>query len=291
MLARERIDAVYFPNYEAWRPPSLVGAWWAKVPFVAHLRAPATAAAAADPWLRSAAAIIGNSAATLRAFRGLVPAERLVVAHTFIDFERFGPGPDVRTELAPPGHPVVGFVGFFRPEKGVDDFLDMAKILRARRPEIRFAAVGGDSPRATGRSFRAEMKRRAAAIGVDDVVCFTGPRDDVAEIMRSLDVLVVPSLDEGFGRVILEANAVGKPVVGSNAAGIPEVIEDGVTGILVPPRDPPALADAVLRILDDADWRARVAADAPGRVRQRFDPRRQVERIEEVWRRAVNPAR
>jgi glycosyltransferase involved in cell wall biosynthesis len=286
LLARRRVDVVYFPNYETWRPPALVGALWAKVPVVVHLRSPADDGLAADPWLGSAAAIIGNSQATLAAFRGRLPEAKLHVVYNFVDFDRFGPGPDLRRELAGGDHPLVGFVGIFRPEKAVEDFLEMARIVRARRPEVRFAAVGGDSPRAV-RSWWAEMKRRAVEIGVADVVRFTGPRADVPTIMRSLDVLVVPSLNEGFGRVILEANAVGKPVVGSAAAGIPEVIEDGVTGLLAPPRDPQALASAVLRILEDGAWRARVAAVAPARVRERFSPRRQVAAIEEIWRGVV----
>jgi glycosyltransferase involved in cell wall biosynthesis len=154
--------------------------------------------------------------------------------------------------------------------------------LRAARPDIRYLAVG-DEARATERGWLARMQQRAADLGVAELVHFTGLRLDIPEIMRSLDVLVVPSLNEGFGRVIVEANAVGTPVIGADAAGIPEVIEDGVTGLLVPARDPAAMAAAVRRVLEDPAWLARVADCAPARVRERFAPATHVAAIEAVW--------
>jgi glycosyltransferase involved in cell wall biosynthesis len=235
---------------------------------------------AADPSLRIADAIIGNSSATLQALRGTVPDRILHVIYNGIDVERFTPGP--ARKFSTDGAGVVGFVGIFRPPKGVEYFLDMARLLREQRPAVRYLAVGGDLPR-SAQSWLAQMQRHAEAIGVADVVHFTGLRDDIPEIMRSLDVLVVPSLSEGFGRVIAEANAVGTPVVAAAVGGIPEVVEDGVTGVLVPPRDAAALAAAVGRVLDDHAWRGRVAACAPARIRARFAPAPQVRAIEAVW--------
>jgi glycosyltransferase involved in cell wall biosynthesis len=287
LLRREKVDLVYFADYATWRPPLLVAAYVAAVPVVVHLRSPISDEFASDRWLRSARAIIGNSRATLRALRGRVPDEMLHVVSNFVDFARFVPGPDRRTEFFPQRCAVVGFVGIFRPEKGIEYFLDMAKIVRATRPDVRYLAVGGESA-VRDRGWFEKMRGYAAEIGVADVICFTGSRSDIPAIMRSVDVLVVPSLNEGFGLVIVEANAVGTPVIGANAAGIPEVIEDGVTGLLVPPRDPVAMAAAVLRVLDDSAWRARVAALAPRRVRERFAPDQQVAAIAAIWRGALS---
>jgi glycosyltransferase involved in cell wall biosynthesis len=182
---------------------------------------------------------------------------------------------------------VVGFVGAFRPEKGIEYFLEMAKLLLEKDPTVRFLAVGGESSvRDVG--FLPRMKDYADELGLADVVVFTGKREDIPDLMKSMDVLVLPSLREGFGRVILEANAAGRPVVGADAAGIPEVIEPGITGHLVPPRDPVRMAEVVMGILADHGWRAQVAAEVPERVAARFAPERQVAALEGVWSRVLS---
>ena len=285
-LRHQAIDLVYFPDHRRWRPAELLAARWVGVPAVVHLRTPPGAGFIDDPTLRGIRAIIGSSAALLQPLRQRLPDTAMRVAYPCIDFERFAAGPDRRGEFFAPGVPLVGFVGMFRPEKGIEYFLDMAAILRVQQPAVRYLAVGDESPGA-GRDWLAQMRRHAATGGVADVVHFTGLRTDIPEIMRTLDVLVVPSLCEGFGRVVVEANAVGVPVVGFDAWGIPEALEDGVTGVLVPPRDAVATAAAVRRVLDDAAWRAQVAAIAPARVRARFSPAAQVQAIEATWRQAL----
>jgi glycosyltransferase involved in cell wall biosynthesis len=285
MLRREACGLVYFTDHARWRPAELLAARLARLPAVVRFGAPPSDAMAADPSLRGARAIIGDSRATLRPLRGHMPDTALHVVYPCIDLDRFGRGPDRRGNFFARDAPIVGFVGMFRPEKGIEYFLEMAAILRTARPDVRYLAVGGES--AGERNWLARMQGHAAACGVDDVVHFAGLRTDIPEIMRTLDVLVVPSLTEGFGAVIVEANAAGVPVVASSVGGIPEVLEDGITGILVPPRSAAALAAAVQRILDDGAWRARVAALAPARVRARFSPAAQVRASEAIWRAAL----
>lgn len=284
-LRRDAIDLLYFPDYVRWRPAELLAARWARVPAVVHLRAPASEAMLDDPSLRSVG-LVASSAAILRPLRERLPGVAMQVAHPCIDFTPFGAGANRRGEFFAAAAPIVGFVGMFRPEKGIEYFLDMAAILRRSRPDVRFLAVGGESPNGA-HDWLARMRNHAAAGKLTDVVHFTGLRTDIPELMRTLDVLVVPSLREGFGRVIVEANAVGVPVVAFDCWGIPEAMEDGRTGMLVPRRDTAALAAAVQRILDDAAWRAQVAASAPERVRTRFAPAMQVRAIEAAWRRAL----
>ena len=285
-MRRESIDLAYFVNYDRWRPAQLLGARLAGVPVVAHLRAPISDGLAAERYLHAAKVIIGNSQATLRALRGRVPDSKLRVVYGAVDFDRFEPVPNRRRDVGNGHRPVVGFVGFFRPEKGFEDFLAMVAILRKARPSIRYLAVGGNS-RATEQDWLERMKSMAGELGVADVVTFTGHRSDIPDVMRGLDVLVVPSHLDAFPRVILEANAVGTAVVATDCAGIPELLEDGVTGLLVPPRDPEALAAAVLHAVDDREWRARIAAVAPVRVRERFGLEKQLRAIEAIWREAL----
>jgi glycosyltransferase involved in cell wall biosynthesis len=286
LLRRERIDLLYVPDYVVWRSAELLAAALTRTPYVLHLRAPLPPEDPIDKMVLAAPAVVGNSRATIQALVGCMPQNRLHVIYNFIDFDRFAHTRDIRQSFFPESPPVVGFVGMFRPEKGIEDFLDAAVIIARQRPDVRFLAVGGESV-TMDRGWFSRMQRYARQLGIDRVVHFTGRRTDVPDLMRSMDVLVVPSRNEGFGRVIIEANAVGTPVIGANAAGIPEVIEDGVTGILVPPCDPQAIATAALQILRDLPWRQRVAVEAPARVRERFSPVRQIRALESIWKHAA----
>jgi glycosyltransferase involved in cell wall biosynthesis len=285
LLLKERIDLVYVTDHVSWRSNGLLAARLAGRAAVVHLRAPRDDAAL-DPELRAAAMIVANSEATARALRAQRPPDRLRVVPNFIDFSVFAAARDVRASFFPTRPPVVGFVGVFRPEKGIEYFLEMAKLVHAQRPEVRFLAVGGESA-VEDIGWLPRMREYADSLGLSPVIHFTGTRSDVPDLMASMDVLTVPSLNEGFGRVIVEANAVGRLVVGADAAGIPEVIEAGVSGLLVPPRDARALSAAVLKILDDETWRRRALTELPASTRQRFSPDLQMARLQQAWEDAL----
>ena len=102
------------------------------------------------------------------------------------------------------------------------------------------------------------LRERAASLGLDPSSIFTGMRDDVAEIMELLDVIVIPSISESFGMVALEAMRAARPVVASSVGGLPELVRHGETGLLVSPRSAATLAEAVIAILADADVRRRL---------------------------------
>jgi glycosyltransferase involved in cell wall biosynthesis len=118
--------------------------------------------------------------------------------------------------------------------------------------------------------YRTELEEHIRQAGLSERMILTGNRADVPELMRAMDVFVLPSLREPFGIVMLEAQACGTPVVGTRVDGIPETMEEGVTGLLVPPADGAALADAVLELLGDPGRRQRMAAAGVERVRTRF---------------------
>ena len=277
---RHAIALVYVADYVTWRSSVLTAARLGGAASVVHVRSPL--AEPLDPELLRATVIIGNSEATIRAVRPQRDPSTVRVIHNFLDLSRFEAAQDRRREFFPNSPPVVGFLGVFRPEKGIEYFLQMAKQLAARRPDVRFLAVGGESAVADI-GWLPKMRQYAQDLGIGPIVHFTGSRDDVPDMMKSMDVLVVPSLNEGFGRVIIEANAVGVPVIGANAAGIPEVIEDNRTGLLVPPADADSLTEAAVRLLDDKAWRRRLAAELPSYVRARFNPSRQMLALQEAW--------
>ena len=176
---------------------------------------------------------------------------------------------DVRTVEAAgaalPSSPVPRIVSVanFEPVKGHAVLIRALALLGSEFP-VRCLLVG-DGP------LRPRMERLARELGVADRVAFLGQRADVAAIVRSCDLFVLSSLWEGLGISMLEAMALGVPVVACNAGGVPEVVEDGVTGVLVHAGDPRALAAGVRRGLADEELRRRVIPNARRLVAARFD--------------------
>jgi glycosyltransferase involved in cell wall biosynthesis len=153
--------------------------------------------------------------------------------------------PAIRAKLSiPPGVPVIGTVGRLVPVKGQQYLLDALPRVLACCPEARLLIVG-DGP--LGDSLR----RRALDLGVARSVHFTGLREDIPELMGAMDLFCLPSLNEGMGRVLVEAMASRLAVVATRVSGVPDVVQEGVTGLLVPPRDAPSLAAAVIALLQD----------------------------------------
>ena len=195
-----------------------------------------------------------------------VPAERVVSVPAGVDTARFHPGVSgktVRDELGLTG-PAVGLVANIRGSKGHNDFLDAALVVRRRLPAARFLIVGD------GVGFD-DVRRRVHDLGLTSHVVMTGFRRDVPEVMAALDVLVLPSTrSEATSQVIPQALAVGTPVVATAVGGIPEIVKDGVTGRLVPPGEPAALAAAIEDMLTDVGRAHAMAHAGQALVRERF---------------------
>jgi glycosyltransferase involved in cell wall biosynthesis len=198
--------------------------------------------------------------------QGLKVPRPVRVLHNGIDPRAFGDADasGVRRELgAAPGEFLVGTAVVLSEQKGVRHLLDAARLVRAADPSIRFV-VAGDGP------LRPELERTAAALGLDGAVRFLGYRSDVPALIAALDAYVLPSLWEGLPLALLEALAGGKPIVATHVGGNPEVVEDGENGLLVPPRDPDALARAILALRADAAGRERMRLSNVEKFAQRF---------------------
>jgi glycosyltransferase involved in cell wall biosynthesis/ribosomal protein S18 acetylase RimI-like enzyme len=205
-----------------------------------------------------------------------VPTSRVRFLGNGIDLTRFTPSADAgetawaRAELGAGRDGVlVGVVGRLVREKGIDDVVAAAERLRGHTPEITFVVVGEADP-ARPDSMTASDRERAESVGVR----FAGFRGDVHRLYRGMDVFVLASRREGFPRAAMEAAASGLPVVATDVRGCRQVVQHGVTGLLVPPRDPDALARAVADLADDARLRARLGAAAARRARYEFDQQR-----------------
>jgi glycosyltransferase involved in cell wall biosynthesis len=130
---------------------------------------------------------------------------------------------------------------------------------------------------------RGELEAQARRLGLAPHVRFAGWRDNVAEVLALADVFVLPSESEGFGRVLVEAMAMGRPVVATNVGGIPDIVLDGETGLLVEPADPAALASAVGALLDEPARAARLGAAGRARAESTFSLGAHVDAVERVY--------
>ncbi len=212
----------------------------------------------------------------LSAQRRLAPGVPAVRIHLGVPVDeiaaRRGSGEAIRARLVPDGGPLAGIVGRLDRWKGQDAFLRAAATVAERRPDARFAVVGGAVLGHEG-TYPDEVRALAAELGLGDRVCFAGHQDDPYPWIDALDVAVVASVGEPFGLVAVEAMALGTPVVAVASGGPEEIVRPGRSGLLVPPGDDRALADATLRVLEDPELARRLGAGGRRRA-SRFDERR-----------------
>jgi glycosyltransferase involved in cell wall biosynthesis len=281
LLARERVALVHAHGSRGALYAGLA-ARSLGVPLVWHVRV-ADTDPRLDPLLvRLSTAIVANSAATAARLRRVpIAVAKTTVVPNGVDLARFAPrlpDPALRGALGlDPALPVVGYVGRLEHGKGVDVLLEAAARVHTKLPAA-FLFVG-DGP------LRSTLAGRAAAEGLP--AHFVGRRDDVAELLRLCSVVVLPSRQEAFGRVLVEAMASGVPVVATAVGGIPEVCTDGVTGLLVPPEDPDALATAIALTLTDQVATAARVATAAADMRARFDFAAHAAGVQAVYARAL----
>ena len=171
-----------------------------------------------------------------------------------------------RLELPADGSIILA-VGRLSPEKGHRDLFEAMLRIRRRTPNSKWQLiVVGDGPR------RAALLEQARNSGLDGFVRFVGHQSDVRPFFRIASVFVLPSRSEGSPNVLLEAMAAGAPVVACSVGGVPEMVRHGETAILVPPRDPEALANAIIQVLGDSELAAKLVANAANDVRTRYSP-------------------
>jgi L-malate glycosyltransferase len=202
-----------------------------------------------------------------------VPRSRIVVVHDGIDVDTV-----MRTSAAdvhaqfwfPKGSPVVVNVGALVNHKGQKFLVDAMARVRRRVADAQLVIFGEGE-------LRGALDRQIRELGLEKHVVLAGFRDDVLALTRSADLFVMSSVTEGLGSTLLDAMAMGLAVVGTRAGGIPEAVADGETGVLVPPGNADALADAIVRMLQHPETRARMGAAGRERVREQFGVDRLVE--------------
>lgn len=251
--------------------------------------------------------VIANSGAVARGL-GPLPVQ---VVYNPVDITQFSPGHSgqrVRAEFGvAPHEKLVGVVGRITVWKGHQTFIEALRLVKNRVPNVKALIVGEQFRRSLEADLRElerlrrnlrgqvtvpssivfrmqDLKRLVQDLGLDGQVIFTGFRRDIPNIMAALDLLVLPSWWEPFGRVLIEAMASGKPVVATNLGGPAEIVRDQHTGILVPPLDAAAMADAMCEILTQPPLAARMGRQGRLDAEGRFSLSRYLQQIEEIYR-------
>ena len=196
--------------------------------------------------------------AVSRAVAALFPSARVV--HTGVPLAEL-PADENRRYTGQ--GPVIGTAGRLVQIKGMADLLQALALLHREFPELRLE-IAGDGP------LRGQLTRQAEELGIGRVVRFLGWRDDLVAALASWAIFALPSLEEGLGIVVLEAMAAGLPVVASAVGGVPEVVEDGRTGWLVPPAHPEAMAERLRALVIDPGLRRTMGAAGHERIRRHF---------------------
>jgi glycosyltransferase involved in cell wall biosynthesis len=290
LLKNERIDVVHSHLFAANVAARLAGAWsgvpvnisaihgedlWMKA---WHRAVDRWTAIFTDCVTMCSQAVLEYEAAAIG-----IPREKSVVVLNGISLHEFEMDADATKKKHILGLPDDGFLvstagRLDEPTKGFRYFIDAAKQLVDRGKQVNFL-IAGEGPS------RAQLESQALSLGLKENVLFLGQRLDVNEIFAASDVVVVPSLSEGFGLTILEAWACRKPVVATHVGGIPEIVENGEDGLLVPSGDSRAISQAVERLLLDKVLAERLGNAGHGKVSRTFSIERMADQLAVLYRR------
>ena len=212
-----------------------------------------------------------------------IPEDRTVTVHEGIDIERVRAAPRAMLHQEfwlPHEAPIVGNVAALVPHKGQRYLIEAAALVVRQVPDARFVIAGEGE-------LRSQLEKQIKDHRLEKHVFLAGFRPDVLSLHKAFDIFVMSSTTEGLGTSLLDAMASEKPIVATAAGGIPEVVQHGVTGLLVPPKDPEGLAQAIVMLLKDAQARRTLGSAAFARVVERFSAERMVQDTLKVYKRVA----
>lgn len=233
--------------------------------------------------------IICNSGAVKNRFtKGAKTATKIRTIINGVDLREFNPelnGSIIRKEFnIDEDEPIIGTIGRIDPEKGYECFLESARIILQDFKNVRFLVVGG----ANNPSLEGSLYEMSVEKGIDKKTIFTGFRRDIPQLLASMDVVVLPSEIDACSRVLFESMAMRKPLVAANAGGTPEIVQDGITGLLVKPGDSSGMARCIKKLLDDKYLAEQYGNAGRKRVETMFTIERNIRETENVYLELLN---
>jgi L-malate glycosyltransferase len=244
----------------------------------------------------TAQAIVANSAYTAAAVRARAPKARIEVVHNPVELSRWDPAridrdaARARLGVTATGTVLLGVVAQLSPWKGQATAVEALRLLVQEGVDARLLLIGSAkfvarSTRFDNEAYVASLEREIARAGLQQRVSWLGERDDVPELVRALDALLLPSHEEPFGRALIEAMALGVPVLATNVGGPREIVQDGREGYLLAPLEPAAWAQAVKRLLADPALALAMGRAGRARVEREFSAERHAARVLELYAR------
>ena len=278
-----RVDLIHILDHVWWKPAELIAAKILKIPFVSMItfNRPADAKAGAVRW---AARIVANSSSTAQDFIDAGLGSKTCVVHNAVEPMEYQNAISVRSELfgnqnVPEDAFLFAYVGVIHPVKGIDVLLKSFSAVNKAYPDTRLVLVGGEKDNGC----KSELLNLSSELGLESVIHWTGFRTDINSVMRSIDTLVVPSRQEPFGFVTIEAGAASRPVIASAVGGIPEIVRDGVDGLLVSPDNVDQLAAAMIKIVEQPQLRESFSENFYQRVCSKFSNERMLKQWSEIY--------
>lgn len=289
VIRRQQVCLIHNNNELYSHTATLLASVLTRVPCIVSLRATRALTRRERVWVPCVRRFLAVSEATRQAYvTAGIPEGQIETMLDGIDVRRFAPS--TNGCATPPGITLaprrltVGFVSRLIPEKGVAELLRAARRVVQQLPQVQFLLVGGDP---SGRHLPT-WQRMVRELQLGDHVQFTGWRKDLDALTPCFDIAVQASKYwEGWGMSLLEAMACNKPVVATRIGGVPEIVEDGVTGFLVAPGDEAALAQSLLRLLRDGALRRSMGQAGRRRAEMLFDQRDQAKRMEALYDRIL----
>ena len=281
---KNRFSLIYFMDFVWWKPAEVLAAKTLSLPMIAFI-AFYKEKESFRGFLRWMKLFITNSHRTAEIFIENGFEDRTRVVHNFLDLSIFENVQPKREEfLKPAEERLVAYVGVLHPIKGIEYFIDSIPNILQKNSSTRFLIVGGEK----SEGIELELKRRVRSLDLEEHVSFLGHRDDISSIMKSLDVLVVPSLEEPFGYINIEAGASGIPVVASRIGGIPEIVKHEYTGLLCNIKRPDQISAGVNLLLGDEELRASLGSNAKKHIEENFSAEIGIKKIDDVFMEVLN---
>lgn len=287
-IRQHQINLVHVNNGLYRSKPGIIAARLAGVPCVCHVHMfqnlsyfDRLFAGLVNAYLYISQAIADNYTT-----QGIHPAQGAII-HNGIDTNQFSHPPDaghIRDEFAGNGASLVGVVGRLVSWKGHEYFIQAVAKLKPQFPNLKGLIIGPADASPVNQQYLQKLHQLTAALELKNDVIFTGFRDDVLDVMSALDVVVHSSSEpEPFGLVIIEGMALGKPVVATAAGGVLDIVEDKVSGLLVPCQDAGAMAQAILWLLTHQKQAEQMGRRAYRRVTEKFTMQRQTNAVQQIY--------
>ncbi len=289
LIRKWQVDVVHVNDYW-WAPVGWLASRICKVPCIVHIRQQIEPRRIKQYWLSKPDQLlaVSENIRSVAIDAGVKPQRIQLVysgIHLTCQFDAVDTTSVRRQHHLKPDRPVIGSVANLFPRKGHEYLLEALVEVRKEIPDIYCFIVGEGDHR-----YQEKLHEIVQMRGLQRCVTFSGFQKNVMEYVAAFDVFVLPSVLEGFGIVLLEAMALKKPIVASRVGGIPEVVEDGVMGLLVPPGDPKSLARALVRLLRDPSTRFRMGQAGRQRLETYFTLEQTMAKIQGLYRSLVSPS-